>query len=197
MPKQVDHEERRRHITDALLRIAGSRGLEAVSLREVAYEAGIPMGAVQHYFASKDAMLIYALEHWAGSNVNRRFTGRVVRHFANLPNLDTRTVLRAVALEYLPYDEESSADVRVQIAFLSRAVVEPRLAELSRPAYAGFVGAVQRAVDAADPPVTAADAAPRFCALLEGLRMPVLVGALAYDAAIAVVDRYLDDLLLR
>jgi AcrR family transcriptional regulator len=43
--------------------VIGSRGLEAVSLRDVAAQAGVSMGAVQHYFASKDQMLLFALSH--------------------------------------------------------------------------------------------------------------------------------------
>ena len=48
MPRKVDHDERRRHIVGALLRIAGTQGLDAVSMREVAQEAGVSLGAVQH-----------------------------------------------------------------------------------------------------------------------------------------------------
>lgn len=195
MPKQVDHEERRRHITNALLRIAGARGLDAVSLREVAHEAGISMGAVQHYFASKDAMLIYALEHWGDTTVHDRFMGRVRARIAAQPVPDTRAALHSVAVEYLPYHEESRADVHVAIAFLSRAIVEPELAKPLRMIYTGMLEAIQRALAAADPPVAGKDQAQRFAALLDGLRMPVLVGALSYDDALAVVDRYLDDLL--
>src|SRR5690606_40101098 len=57
VPKRVDHEERRRLIAAAGRRIAADRGLEGVSLGEVAAEAGISKGLVQHSFPSKDAML--------------------------------------------------------------------------------------------------------------------------------------------
>ncbi|MGK5643087.1 TetR/AcrR family transcriptional regulator, partial [Streptomyces sp. URMC 126] len=66
MPKRVDHEERRRLIAEALWRIASSRGLEGASLRDVAAEAGISLGQLQHYFAGKDEMLVFALEHITG-----------------------------------------------------------------------------------------------------------------------------------
>ena len=36
MPKQVDHEERRREIAAAVVRLAGERGLQGVTFREVA-----------------------------------------------------------------------------------------------------------------------------------------------------------------
>jgi AcrR family transcriptional regulator len=35
--------------------------MEAVSLRQVAAEAGVSMGMVQHYFADKEEMVLFAL----------------------------------------------------------------------------------------------------------------------------------------
>src|SRR6266568_1615372 len=61
MPKQVDHDERRRQLTEALLRIAGTRGLRAVSMREIAAEAGVSLRVVQYYFTDKQALLDSAL----------------------------------------------------------------------------------------------------------------------------------------
>ena len=62
MPKQVDHQARRQEIADAVLRLAASQGLDAVTLRHVAAEAGVSMGRVQHYFATKDEMLLFAFQ---------------------------------------------------------------------------------------------------------------------------------------
>jgi AcrR family transcriptional regulator len=56
----VDREERRSRIAEAILRIAASRGLDEVSLRDVAAEAGVSMGQVQHYFSTKREMLMFA-----------------------------------------------------------------------------------------------------------------------------------------
>src|SRR2546422_6311494 len=60
MPKQVDHEARRQQLAEAVCRLAASQGLEAVSLRHVAAEAGVSMGQVQHYFSTKDELLLFA-----------------------------------------------------------------------------------------------------------------------------------------
>ncbi|MGO8957818.1 MAG: TetR family transcriptional regulator [Streptosporangiaceae bacterium] len=53
MPKQVDHQQRRWHIGEAVLRLIATRGLEAARLRNVAAEAEVSMGTVQHYFTSR------------------------------------------------------------------------------------------------------------------------------------------------
>ena len=41
MPKKVDHGRRREEIAEAVCRLAGRQGLDGVSLRQVAAEAGL------------------------------------------------------------------------------------------------------------------------------------------------------------
>ncbi|MFB8061103.1 TetR family transcriptional regulator, partial [Kitasatospora purpeofusca] len=50
MTARVDHEERRRQIAEALLRIADTQGLQSASMRAVAAEAGVSLRLVQYYF---------------------------------------------------------------------------------------------------------------------------------------------------
>ena len=60
MPKVVDHEERRTELAAAVWRLASRDGLEAVTVRRVAEEAGWSTGAVVHYFADKEDLLLFA-----------------------------------------------------------------------------------------------------------------------------------------
>ena len=60
MPKVVDHEERRAKLGAAVWRLASREGLEAVTVRRVAEEAGCSTGAVVHYFAGKEDLLLFA-----------------------------------------------------------------------------------------------------------------------------------------
>jgi len=195
MPRKVDHDERRRHIVEALLHIAGTDGLDAVSLREVAQQAGVSMGAVQHYFATKEEMLAYALRHWLSLSVHERFGGRVRGRLGT--ETEPGAVLRALAAEYLPHDEASRFDGRVAVAFLSRAAVDPTLAQALAPAIGGFVGTLKALLDGARTCLDTATEARRLAALLDGLRMPVLLGALPHDEAMAVVEQHLRDILAR
>ena len=57
MPRQVDHQQRRTEIAYAVWAVIAEDGLDAVSLRRVAAEAGISLGRVQHYFDSKEELL--------------------------------------------------------------------------------------------------------------------------------------------
>ncbi|HZM79144.1 MAG TPA: TetR family transcriptional regulator C-terminal domain-containing protein [Candidatus Limnocylindrales bacterium] len=198
MPRKVDHDERRRHIVEALLRIAGNRGLDAVSLREVAQEAGVSMGAVQHYFSTKEEMLGFALGHWLTLSVHEHFTARVRRRLGEgdpRPRPRSREVLLALAAEYLPHDAASRFDARVALAFLSRAAYDPALARALTPAFESFTATLRAVLATARPNGDPAVEARRLAALLDGLRMPVLVGALPYKEALAVVEDHLDRLL--
>ncbi len=131
MPRKVDHDERRRHIVAALLRIAGNQGLGAVSLREVAQEAGVSMGAVQHYFATKEEMLSFALDHWLKLSVHERFTARV-RQRISQDGPGSKAVLLALAIEYLPHNDAGRFEARLALVFLSRATIDPAPAGLSK-----------------------------------------------------------------
>jgi AcrR family transcriptional regulator len=89
-------------ITDALGRIASRQGLSGVTFREVAAEAGVSVGLVQHYFASKDELLLAALRHLAERVAKR--VGRAVTALG--PDATERDRIRATLLEFLPLDDE-------------------------------------------------------------------------------------------
>ena len=72
MPKRVDHELRRRQITDAVCRITVKGGLASATFREVAAEAGVSVRLVQYYFGTKDELMLSTQRH-----VARRATARI------------------------------------------------------------------------------------------------------------------------
>jgi AcrR family transcriptional regulator len=52
----------REHVLDAVETLIAERGLDNVSIREVATAAGVSIGTVQYYCRSKDEMLVMAFE---------------------------------------------------------------------------------------------------------------------------------------
>lgn len=48
---------------DAAVTVLAENGLDGLSIRHVAAEAGISIGGVQHHFASKDELLVAASQH--------------------------------------------------------------------------------------------------------------------------------------
>lgn len=193
MPKVVDHAERRRHLARAVCRIIASRGLEAVSLRDVAAEAGVSMGAVQHYFKTKEDMLLFALD-----DVNQRGAARISEQLAAIPNATPRDTLRAVLVQIIPVDEESRDAVAVGLAFWSRAASSPRLAEHLLEAYGALRDLIVLLLGQAGtaPGVDVADEADALFALAEGLSSHVLAGLRDHGTAIRILDAQLARVLL-
>ena len=128
---QVDHQQRRRHIGEAVLRLIASRGLEAASLRNVAAEAGVSMGTVQHYFTSKQEMLDFAQRH----NYERA-TVRIPQLIAAVPEpRSARALLLALLIDLLGLEGESrEGGARLGAAMLAYAVIDPQAAATARTA---------------------------------------------------------------
>ncbi|UJW31878.1 TetR family transcriptional regulator [Saccharothrix sp. AJ9571] len=196
MPRRVDRDDRRRRIAEALLRLATTRGLEAVSLRQVAAEAGLSMGAVQHYFRSKDEMLLYALEHQACVR-EKRITERVL---AVEEHPSPRKILRTCLAELLPVDETTRAELLIEVAFFIRALTEPDMRKViieGSPKlidfFAGLLGTAQEAGDlAADrDPVQEAHI---LWSMADSLRTTVVLEERPADEVMATIDYHLDRL---
>jgi DNA-binding transcriptional regulator YbjK len=66
-------ESRRRAILDATLRVVAAGGIDAVTHRRVAAEAGVALGSTTYYFRSRDEMLLEAFRQYI-ANVNAIIT---------------------------------------------------------------------------------------------------------------------------
>ncbi|PWW59602.1 TetR/AcrR family transcriptional regulator [Actinokineospora spheciospongiae] len=188
MPKKVDHQERREQIAAAVCGLAARQGLDAVTLRQVAAEAGVSMGRVQHYFAGKDEMLLFAF---------RAISDRVERRIAEAvtalgPDPSARDVVRALLGELLPLSTAARDEAPALTAFLARAVVEPALAESLREGGAGLRGFIAEKIRAVPGERDAVLEAATLTALADGLMTQVLTGQVEADLAVAVLDLHLD-----
>ncbi|MEU7180249.1 MULTISPECIES: TetR/AcrR family transcriptional regulator [Streptomyces] len=118
MPKQVDHRERRETIARALWRVVEQRGIAHASVREVAQEAGISHGAVQHYFATREELLVFAMDFASEQTSLRVADG--VRELGNPPH--PRDMLRAMLTEMLPLRPDARATSRMSAAYVLEAL---------------------------------------------------------------------------
>ncbi|MFC5183557.1 TetR/AcrR family transcriptional regulator [Actinomadura harenae] len=184
------HSAKQQELADALLGIAATRGLDQVSVREVAAAAGVSIGTVQHYFGTKDAMLVFAFRH-----VVRRTRARVARIDPRLP---PRRRLGLALRELLPLDAERTAECRVYLAFAARAATSPGLAAVQeetltairadlRQALAGTAGADHGRA-------TLETEARLLLAVVDGLMFDAVTapGTLAPAELEAALDTYLD-----
>ena len=71
MPKIVDHELQRDTFAEAAMRLIAQKGLEGVTMRAVAMEAGLSYGSLFHYFDSKEELLMHAVRTTIGQQTQR------------------------------------------------------------------------------------------------------------------------------
>lgn len=195
MPRRVDHDQRRRQIGEALLRIAATRGLQHASMREVAAEAGVSLRLVQYYFHSKDELLLGALAY-LGEQLSARVQ-KWIRSFGTPPT--PRDVLYGTLTAILPTDEESRRLTLTYTAFYSLVLTEPKLAAQHGATYpdlverflAGHLRTAQEAGQVA-PNLDAATIVAGLLALTNGLGSSVLGGQRDGDAALAILMYHLD-----
>ncbi|WP_073261276.1 TetR/AcrR family transcriptional regulator [Cryptosporangium aurantiacum] len=125
MPRTADHELNRTTLSRAAWDLIARGGLEEVSLRSVAAEAGVSMGRVQYYFRTKDDLLLFALQ-----DAHRRMEQRIAARLSDEPDDDPRAALVAVLDELLGGDPETRDAIRVHLAYAARAREDERLAEV-------------------------------------------------------------------
>jgi AcrR family transcriptional regulator len=191
MAKRVDHDQRRRQIAEAVWRIAAARGLESVSMREVAAEAGVSLRLVQYYFETKHNLLVLALRY-----LHEQGEQRAQARIAELPDESARGLLRSILTELLPLDEERAQSLRVHIAYFSRTHSDPELAKV-------FLGEGTPIEDLVTGLLSAASLAPGadprheanlLVSGITGLGLDVLHDRYRPDEVIATLDYHLDRL---
>jgi AcrR family transcriptional regulator len=192
----VDHEQRRAHIAESLVRVAARDGLHAVTMRSVAAEADVSLRLVQYYFHSKAELLHGALAH-----LERQSQQRWVARAAALPDGSARAFVEAFLAEALPTDEPSRAFHLLGASYAVLAMTDPELAD--QPFVAGLhhlqrqlADALRRArEDGEIPPDRDPDhEAARLVALNHGLGTMVLVGERAAEDAMEVLTYHVDRL---
>jgi TetR/AcrR family transcriptional regulator, transcriptional repressor of bet genes len=195
VPKRVDHDARRAAIARALWKVARVRGLERVSLREVASEAGMSLGQLQHYFASRQELLVFAMEFMTRKNVER-----VAERLIAVDGADPVARLRAMVLEMLRIDEDARVESLLSIDLLLEAARHEALRDRARRRTAGLrnllEGQIALAVQAGD---ISPDRDPRaeaalLIGLADGLRTHCHLGAHTADEVLSLMEGHLSRL---
>lgn len=124
MVERQEPDTRRADIARAVGRLLAEEPGALPGMRQIATEAGVTTGALQHHFRNKDEMLLFTLEHHG-----QRWAARL-RHRAalNPDHASPRRVLAAIVRELLPLDAERTAETCVAATFVLRAATRPELA---------------------------------------------------------------------
>jgi len=126
MPKLVDHAERRQAIVAAAWRLIAARGIDGITMRDLAAEAGYCNGALSHYFSGKDEILRTAFELVLEAT-NQRID-QAVRGKRGLG------ALRKMCYEIMPLTEETRLEARIAISLWQRALTDRNLEQINNRA---------------------------------------------------------------
>ncbi|SFE81111.1 DNA-binding transcriptional regulator YbjK [Paenibacillus catalpae] len=134
MPKIVDHQIRKEQLAEAAWKVIRREGLDKLSVRRVADEAGISLGSLRHYFETQAELLTFSMR-LLSKRVNERIQQLTFTE-------DMRRNMELVIAELLPLDEERTAEAELWLVFAGKAISDPAIRELSLEVhdelYAGF-----------------------------------------------------------
>ncbi len=198
MPKKVDHRERREAIAHALWRVVEQQGWAGATMREVAREAEVSLGQLQHYFSSRAEMLAFAMEF-----ATEQTSHRVTRGLAALDQPPhPREALRVVLTEMLPLRPDARATNRMNAAYVLEALHDPTLHERARIGLREGRDMVERLIrDAMDHGQIQADRDPAIetdlILALTGFTPLLELDVIEPQAALTAIDQHLDQLFSR
>jgi TetR/AcrR family transcriptional regulator, transcriptional repressor of bet genes len=115
VPRTADHDLRRGQVSDALLRVIARAGFAEASMSAIAAEAGVSVGLIQRYFATKDELLEFAFGCLTDRTYQRLDHAWRERH----ENENIADTVYRMLETMLPLDEERFAESLVWVAFLA------------------------------------------------------------------------------
>lgn len=107
-------------ILRAVVRLIATRGPEQTSVRNVASEAGVSIGAVQHHYRTKDDLLLAAMR-----GLNAEFITRMQEILAEIP--DAKQRLRAFMHAIAAVDSHARDGAVIWTVFAARSCVQQGL----------------------------------------------------------------------
>lgn len=176
MPKVVDHHQRRTEIVWALWQVISERGIEGVTFQAVAQAAQVSVGRIQHYFGSKDELIL------AGCRAIVDLSS--ARYEERARFLDPWEALAELVIQPIPRTEEFRLGAAVWYAYIARAVVDPGIGEVVNVTIRSTQEKAETLLRTADAPPAAAI---RLVSLSAGLTQRVLVGTTAPEEAVAIL----------
>ena len=162
--------DRREEILRAALRLIGSRGLHHVTHRDVAAEAGVPLGSTTYYFATKEDLLTEALRLFVAEEQER--LRAAAQRFEGV-HAEPAQIVDAMVAEIgdtltRPLDQVAQFELYLEA---TRTPVLAEVAKASFAAYEDIAVAALRSAGADEPERLA----PLFIGLIEGLMFRQLV----------------------
>lgn len=125
MPKEVDHDERREELLEAVWRVIVRDGIEGTTIRGIAKETGWSTGVLSHYFTDKDEIIASALR-LAYERIATRWDEK-------LDGLTGMTALYELVVDNLPLDDERKLETQLLMNYWSMMTRGHELTARPRP----------------------------------------------------------------
>ncbi|MFK0222862.1 TetR/AcrR family transcriptional regulator [Streptomyces vinaceus] len=116
IPRTAQSADRRLTILDAAERVVAARGLEGLTHRAVAAEAGVPLGAITYYFHSREQLLGTVLTRSLSISLARFAAASLPTTVEQLVDVLTEWVLAA----HGPHRDETAVNCELLVAALHR-----------------------------------------------------------------------------
>jgi AcrR family transcriptional regulator len=194
MPKEVDHDERREELLEAVWRVIARDGMEGTKIRGIAKETGWSTGVLSHYFADKDDII--------GSALRLAYERIASRWDAKLEGLTGVRALYELVLDNLPLDEERELETKLLMNYWSLMIRGHDLA--ARPRRRGpllidwLTKLVREGQEAGEIRRDEApeDIAERLLGLIDGFSLHALISPerLTRDRQVSLIGREFDRL---
>lgn len=126
MPKKVDLVERKNQIAAATWRVILKKGIDKASIQNIAAEANMSVGLIQHNFSSKEKIFHYAMN----LVINRMDERAKAMTHAFIGSKEE--ALRRLMKFLIPINHEEMMEARVWISFLGRSFSDHDLFELQQ-----------------------------------------------------------------
>lgn len=175
-------------ILTAVQDILVERGIEDVTIRNVATAAGLSVGAVQHHHRTKDGLIMAAMDE-----VSRNFIERVQSVLE--PGVPARQNLGAVCRILGGVDDESRTASVIWLAYAAKATTSSAVAGAHQASWRLMEEAMTTLLQRWNPGLTRDDAAG-LMALLDGLAIAraTETDRMSADRAQRLIDQHLSTL---
>lgn len=131
MPKIVDYEAQKHVIAEATRELIRQGGLRKATVRNVAKQAGMSVGAMRHSFPNQEDLIQYAM-----NLIVRQVTMRINQQAVSSEQ-ENLTQNKAVNIFYqlTALDEEQKTEMKVWLSFCVEAFYKPELKPLNDQMY--------------------------------------------------------------
>lgn len=122
MPKLIDHTARKKIVAQAVWKLLNERGVSAITIRNVAAEAGISTGSLRHIFDNRVDLLTYALD----------LIGQETEESMQAVSVQGQDVLNTIKVleHFLPITPRSKAISRITLSMVSELRQVPGIKDI-------------------------------------------------------------------